>query len=456
MAFLMHLSRLRMVAPAGALAALLVNGCGGGPPPGGAPAPGTEQTLTEIFNLPAVYNRMGRLAAGPPVPFVGSVAFLAGRGDSTGVHLALSLANRALSFQREDRAFAARFRVEVAFQRPGLPIFNHARDEVVRVTGFEETQRPDETVVSQQGFLLAPGEYTLAVVVRDLNANTFSRIERPLTVPAFGPGTVSAPVLVYEGGTRQQRDELPPVLFNPRGTVAHGANDTLVIYVEGYGFPRPAAVPLEVRDDEGRVVVQDTLRFQGGREVESRVVRVGPNVPPLGELTVAVMPPGGEPRNTQALVSFARGWVVTNYENLLSLLRFFPHQSWVARLNEASPTDRTTLWREFWSETDPVPETPENEALDQYFTRVAIANDRFREEGPNAWRSDRGEVYITLGEPDVINSTLPTSEQRLEQWIYNEYRGVLVFEGILGLSRMRLVPASRGEFVRMRALVQKR
>lgn len=437
-------------------AVLLATGCGPAGRPAGAPVPGTDQTLTEIFNLPAVYNRMGRLAAGRPVPFVGTLAYLGGRGDSTIVQVALSLSNRALSFQREDRAFAARFRVEVSFQRGGVAPFTYAYDELIRVGGFEETQRPDESVVAQRGFLLAPGDYSLALVVRDLNANTFSRVERAITVPAFGVGTTSGPVLVYQPGTRQTRADELPVLLNPRGTVAHGAMDTLIVYVEGYRFARPVTVPLEVRDDQGTVVYRDSLHFQGNREVESRVVRLGPTAPPLGELTVMVEESPGTIRSTQALVSFSRGWVVTNYENLLSLLRFFPHQGWVVRLTEARPDQRPQLWREFWVATDPVPETQENEALDQYFTRVAIANERFRDEGPNAWRTDRGEVYITLGEPDLIETNSPASDRRLERWVYNEYRGALVFEGVLGFSRMRLLPSSRAEFARMRALVQRR
>jgi GWxTD domain-containing protein len=178
--------------------------------------------------------------------------------------------------------------------------------------------------------------------------------------------------------------------------------------------------------------------------------------PPLGELTVAVPVPGGETRTEQVLVSFSRGWVVTNYDNLLSLLRFFPYPSWVARLRDANPTERSALWREFWVATDPTPETPENEALDLYFTRVAIANERWRDEGANAWRSDRGEVFVTLGQPDIINTNNPGADRALEQWVYNELRGTLYFEGQLGFSRMRLMPESRSEFSRMRALVQQR
>lgn len=448
-----RLRRWRMAPGAPLAVTLLVAACGGSrAPAGGAPAPSADQTLTEIFNLPAVYNRMGRIAVGPPVPFVGTVATLGGRGDSTIVQVAVSLPNRALSFQRDDRSFVARFRAEISFVRPGQPPISHLRDELVRVPVFEETQRGDETIIHQQGFLLAPGEYTVSILVRDLAATSFSRAERPLSVPAYGAGSTTGPILVYETGSRHRRADSLPVVLNPRGSVAHGPTDSLLIYVEGYRFTAPTAVPLDVKDDRGVVVFSDTLRFEGGREVESRTVRLSANTPPLGELTVAV----GTAGTTQALVSFSRGWVVTNYENLLSLLRFFPYVDWVRRLRESDATERAALWREFWVATDPTPETPENEALDLYFTRVAIANERFRDEGPNAWRSDRGEVFITLGEPDVINTNSLTADRRLEQWVYSELRGVLLFEGQLGFNRMRLVPSSRSEFSRLRALVQRR
>jgi len=449
--------RRRMALSAPVAAALLVAACGGSrQPSGGPPTPSADQTLTEIFNLPAVYNRMGRIAVGPPVPFVGTLAALGGRGDSTIIQVGLSLPNRAFSFQRDGPSFLARFRAEISFNRPGQAPIAHIRDELVRVAGFEETQRSDETIIFQQGFLLAPGEYTVTILVRDLAATAFSRAERPLSVPAFGPGSTSGPILTYEAGARRQRVDSLPLILNPRGSVAHGPSDTLLIYVEGYRFSQPTTVPVDVRDDRGVVVFSDTLRFDGGQEVESRTVRLSASTPPLGELTIAVGNPGGEPRTTQALVSFSRGWVVTNYDNLLSLLRFFPYVDWVRRLREANATERATLWREFWTATDPTPETPENEALDLYFTRVAIANERFRDEGPNAWRSDRGEVFITLGEPDAINTNSLTADRRLEQWVYSELRGVLLFEGQLGFNRMRLVPSSRGEFSRLRALVQRR
>src|SRR2546422_1605729 len=44
----------------------------------------------------------------------------------------------------------------------------------------------------------------------------------------------------------------------------------------------------------------------------------------------------------------------------------------------------------------------ENEALEAYFRRIQIANQRFRESGDPGWLTDRGEVFITLGDPDDV------------------------------------------------------
>ena len=443
----------RRLAPAVLL--LVSAACGGGRPPGSAPVPSTEQTLTDLFNLPALYQRMGRLAAGGPMPFVGTAAFVAGRGDSTMARVGLSFENHAFAFQRDGRAFSTRFRVEYNFVRPGMPPVQAVRDEVVRVESFAETMRNDESVIVEQGFLLAPGSYTLAVTVRDPSSNAASRAEQVVEVPSFAGGGFSAPILVYQAQPRTRITDSLVMVLNPRGTVANGGGDSLLMYVEGYRLNGPTRLPVDMRDERDSVVYHGEVSFSGGSPVEARVVRLSSDAPPLGQLAV-VVGEGESAKKVTALVSFSRSWVVTNYDNLLALLRYFP---WAPdRLNalrNGKPSERPRLWREFWAATDPLPQTPENEALDQYFTRIAIANERFKDEGGPGWRTDRGEVYVTLGEPDQTLETPPGNDQRIVQWVYSTYRAVITFTGQLGFSRLRMTPSSRAEFTRARAQVMR-
>ena len=444
----MNTRALWRLAPAGL--ALAVAACGGGRPPGAAPVPSTEQTLNDLFNLPALYQRMGRLAAAGPMPFVGSAVFAAGRNDSTMARVGISFENHAFAFMRDGRAFSTRFRVEYAFVRPGLPAVQAVRDEIIRVESFAETQRNDESVIVEQAFLLAPGSYTLTVTVRDPTSNAASRAEKVVDVPSFATGGVTAPILVYQARPRGRVTDSLDLVLNPRGTVASGG-DSLLMYVEGYKLPGATRIPIEMRDESDSVVYQGAVQFRGGQPIESQVVRLGSDAPPLGQLAISVGE-GNAAHRVTALVSFSRSWVVTNYDNLLTLLRFFP---WapdrINALRNAKPADRPRLWREFWTATDPVPQTPENEALDQYFTRIAIANERFKDEGGGGWRTDRGEVYVTLGEPDQVYENPPGNDQRILQWVYSSYRAVITFTGQLGFSRLRMTPNSRAEFAKARA-----
>lgn len=434
---------------------LAVAACGGGRTAPGGVGTSTEQTLNELFNLSSLYQRMGRLAANGALPFVGSVVFVAGQGDSTVTRVGVSFDNHAFAFQRDGRFFSTRFRVEYAFVRPEKAPISAVRDEVVRVATFAETQRNDESVIVEQGFLLAPGTYTLTVTVRDPSSNEMSRAEQLVDVPAFKPGSTTAPILVYQARTRTGLADSLNLLLNARGTIASGGGDSLTMYVEGYRFPSPMPVPVTIRDERDSVIYAGTIPFKGNLPVEAFLIRVPSDAPPLGQLTIA-LGEGPAARKSYALVSFSRSWVVTNYDNLLALLRFFP---WapdrINALKNAKPADRPRLWREFWVATDPNPDTAENEALDQYFTRIAIANARFQDEGGSGWRTDRGEVYVTLGEPDQMVETPPGQDTRVVQWVYNNYRAVITFTGQLGFSRLRMTPASRAEFSRAKSQVMR-
>jgi GWxTD domain-containing protein len=112
------------------------------------------------------------------------------------------------------------------------------------------------------------------------------------------------------------------------------------------------------------------------------------------------------------------------------------------------------VWREFWKATDPVAITPENEALDDYFRRVQQANARFADEGKPGWLTDRGEVFITLGDPDEVldmSSGMDRSGLRAIRWTYTNYRLVLYFQDQTGFNHFRLTPTSRAEYQRVLA-----
>ncbi len=103
----------------------------------------------------------------------------------------------------------------------------------------------------------------------------------------------------------------------------------------------------------------------------------------------------------------------------------------------ATDDEREKFIEEFWRRRDPDPDTDENEFKEEYYERIAYANEHFAS-GIAGWRSDRGRIWIMYGKPDE-RETHPaggsydrpsyegggnTSTYPFEVWFYRYLPGV--------------------------------
>ncbi|HMG75936.1 MAG TPA: GWxTD domain-containing protein [Pyrinomonadaceae bacterium] len=99
--------------------------------------------------------------------------------------------------------------------------------------------------------------------------------------------------------------------------------------------------------------------------------------------------------------------------------------------------ERERFIEEFWRRRDPDPDTDENEFREEYYERIAYANEHYGS-GIPGWKTDRGRIYITWGKPDETESHPSggsynresyegggsTSTYPFERWFYRYLPGV--------------------------------
>jgi GWxTD domain-containing protein len=99
--------------------------------------------------------------------------------------------------------------------------------------------------------------------------------------------------------------------------------------------------------------------------------------------------------------------------------------------------ERERFIEEFWRRRDPDPDTDENEFKEEYYERIAYANEHFSS-GIPGWKSDRGRIWIMYGKPDEREAhpmggqyERPTTEgggststYPFEDWFYRYIPGV--------------------------------
>jgi GWxTD domain-containing protein len=69
----------------------------------------------------------------------------------------------------------------------------------------------------------------------------------------------------------------------------------------------------------------------------------------------------------------------------------------------ANDEERDSFIEQFWQRRNPNPDSNDNEYRDEYYARIAYANEHFAA-GEPGWMTDRGHIYIAYGKPDNIDS----------------------------------------------------
>ncbi len=151
----------------------------------------------------------------------------------------------------------------------------------------------------------------------------------------------------------------------------------------------------------------------------------------------------------------------------LSEVRYIISKKEIKIFKNTPVEERKQFIEEFWKERDPSPASEENEFRDEYYRRIEQANHLFRE-GSSGWLTDRGRIYILLGEPDR-RITYPSGysfyEPPVEIWYYSQFAILFIdyeheglykldpssasITGTINMAQMRLKPKGITRNVRL-------
>ncbi len=448
------------------LGTTVVSGCSsapsrGNPQPNPRVLPPAGTATPDVSEL---YREIGLLAAPSPVAFVGKISsFASSFPDTTLVLVSISIPNRALTFTREGDRYRAPYEVKLGLSRGDIEAASVNAMEIVRVGSFREVNRTDESIIFQHYFHVPPGVYAISAMVRDVGGSRAATQQATIAVPALGTGRLSTPVVVYEATGRSTLDSAPGLLASPRSSAVFGRDSTVAIYVEAYGQGARLQVDFVVRNDKGAQLLRDSATLARRGALFSGVVSVPISTVGVG-IAQVFFTRRDAPDSVKAplFVSFGEDIPLMSFEDMLGYLRFFASTSRLNGLRNASLGRRATVWAEFLRATDPIPETPTNEDMQAYFGRIQLANAQFRMDRNPGWLSDRGMVFVALGEPDQIlernvNQTISTTQMgsttRLQIWQYRNYSSQLIFYEETG--RWRLTRPSETEFLALNARRQR-
>jgi len=439
--------------------AVVLAACGGGKggrattPAGAAPVPdpGPRSIAGPQYDPVALFRRMGLLARGAPMPFVGSVSFFATeRPDSTHILVAISIANGSLTFARENDRFKAGYSVTITLRNGPTVVKNVEAHETVVVTSYKETTRGDESILYEEIITVPPGRYDFTVGVRDDGSARSAEDAVALLVPPVASTGLSTPVSFARAGVRASLAALPQMIVNPTASATFGQDSTIPFFLEAYrSGASTQVVRYDIRTENGRTMYRDSTSLARRGALYSGTAIVPTSRVGIGGMSfVAWLSGGTDTVRTPFFVGFGGDLPLASYDEMLNYLKWFAPAYRLQVLRDTAPEFRPAAWTTFVR--DYANTSGNGDALRDYFSRMFDANTRFREETVPGWMTDRGRVLLGLGRADQIYEQIGrnmTQQGRTQIWEYRNQGVSLTFYDQSGFGRWRLTSTSENEFL---------
>jgi GWxTD domain-containing protein len=387
-----------------------------------------------------------------------------GESGQPTVRLDYRLSRSELLFERTPPAgYRAAYEVRVIFfrERGKRQITGDTYTRELRAATYSETRQRGEDITDHLDFQVPPGKYRIEVVITDLVAERASGTAIPFEVPTAPVGLVWFSDLSL--GTFEPAPGGSTVRFVPNPSRRYGDN-IVAFAAAGEIFDRRSATSdttyhlfYKVASESGEQVVAGDTTFQrvAGRTpflLRPRLANVGAgsyrfivamNLPPQpgakdGKNLTIRRDKSFEVDQSRATLGFASAQSV-------DVLRCIATREEVDEIGKLEDQDaRKAFWDVFWKRRDPTPETPENEARDEFYQRVQYANQHFGTAGPG-WKTDMGRIYIAFGRPDeVVRNPFNFDRPPEEIWYYYRERKTFVFVDRDGFGRYELLSGPAG------------
>jgi GWxTD domain-containing protein len=317
------------------------------------------------------------------------------------LHVTIYIPYNQMSFSIADSLYEAEVDISVILYQKGQQKGGEIWRKKVVLEDFEKTSAHEEGISWTLQVPIVPGAYDMRTMVKDVQTGMGAKREEKITIedPASQPFWVSTPAFYFKS------DE------DMRGLLI--ANNLDVEYDSIYIFVQIAVDTAQAESllftcyaiDDGkerkvlmnRYINTDSTMFWSSFPFRSQE---------LGEEDYTILVELSKDARIVARNGKLIAITYPFFKSKLFLERveqmvYIADGKEMKKLEGASIESREAVWEEFWSQKDPIPETPENETSDEYFRRVDYANEQFKSY-TSGWRTDRGRIYIVYGQPDEI------------------------------------------------------
>jgi GWxTD domain-containing protein len=362
--------------------------------------------------------------------------------DSINVIVYMQIPNYALQFIKKDTMFVANYEATIALQdKKGNQVGRVIWQDSLFINDYIESTSLNKGTSLMADFAVSPGSYRYYGSLYDNDTRNTGEIKEKLNLSKYDDDLFlhNPFLLINQNGYWGFNDNLIPSLSKSANDISNG----ILMYLSGRIQPGEYTIGSKLTSSSKDVVWEETIVDTSENNWFERYVRVPAEALQDGisfEFSASVIQ-NGKTSTESSQVSVRRPGVshlISDIDRALDQMNYILNTQEKASLKRTSKKKREELFREFWESRDPTPGTVHNELMEEYYKRIAYANEHFTGVS-GGWKSDMGMIYTLFGAPDDVERTVMSgSRGNNEIWYYYRISRSFIFEDIDGFGHYRL------------------
>ncbi|MDD5362161.1 MAG: GWxTD domain-containing protein [Ignavibacteria bacterium] len=330
---------------------------------------------------------------------------------------------------------------------------NQTYNETISTTKTEQKILNERSASNLKNFFLSSGKYKIIFTFKDKNNNNEKTKEYGITVknPLIENTLISDILFLseYKEDASGEKEIVPLI----SGNVGMLNNFYLFYEVRNNGTDIVTKTyKVKFTDDKDKFVFDTTffLTLQPGKN--SIVNKILNDKYYIGSYKLEISD-GSELIGSKP---FFYKWLdmpvnLKDLDKAVEQMRYIASEDILDYIKKAKTRDeKLKRFLKFWKDNDPTPNTPKNELMNVYYTRVKIATEKYTHyvEG---WKTDMGMVYIMFGTPgNIERHPFESDSKPYEIWTYYDINREFVFVDDTGFGDYRLLTPIYDDRTRIR------
>lgn len=360
------------------------------------------------------------------------------------LNLYLQISYDDLQFVKTDSGYLAMYEISVTINRNN----DYQEDgkiwsEKVLVPSYKETNSRDFLSFTNNSFHLPPDKYEVTIRVMDKDTKKNHTEKTEIELRDFDEALSVSDVTII---SRFSTDSIGILSIRP--LITNDVQDDLkklYAYLEIYSERNVDKFKLkyELKQHKGNKIAKDEFEIEKSGERTLHAFPLKKSQLYSGKYDLKLELTDGE-KKVKIEKEFIVRWrglpkTAFDLDTAINQLMYIADESDIKKMKKAKMKKKGEMFESFWEQRDPTPGTKANEHMEEYYRRIHYANEAFSgfREG---WKSDRGMVFIVLGEPnDIERHPFESGSKPYQIWYYYDINRKYVFVDETGFGDYRLL-----------------